>query len=228
MKSALMSFNNNSNIGLYAFVNDKVLLVGHEVPEQYDKDLKEIFQVPLKRITMAGTSLIGVFAAGTNEKLLVPAIILKEELDILKEIMKEVDMTIEVVETKQTCLGNNIAIGKDKILVNSEFTEPQARRLGESLGMEAVRTRTDDTKTIGSLIVVNKDKGRGLIGNDISDDEFEEIAGEIGYELTPSSINMGSPYLKSGILCNKNGFVIGRLSGGPEITNAEEGLGYLD
>ena len=223
-----MSFNNNSNIGLYAFVNDNIILVGPEVPEQYDKDLKEIFQVPLHRVTIAGTSLIGVFAAGTNEKLLVPGIIFKEELEILRKILDDVGMKIEVIETKQTCLGNNIAIGKDKILVNNEFTEAQAKKLGESLGLEAIRTRTDDIKTIGSLIVVNKDKGKGLVGNEISDDEFEEIASEIGYELTPSSINMGSPYLKSGILCNKNGYVIGRFSGGPEISNAEEGLGYLD
>ena len=38
---------------------------------------------------------------------------------------------------------------------------------------------------------------------------------------------MGSPYVSSGILTNKNGFVIGSMSGGPEIDNADKALGFL-
>jgi len=42
--------------------------------------------------------------------------------------------------------------------------------------------------------------------------------------ITTGTVNMGNPFVGSGILCNDKGFVIGDMSGGPEIMNAEEAL----
>lgn len=202
------------------YVNDKVLLLGQDVPEEYDKKLKEIFQVPIIRLTIAGTSLISVFVTGTEDKLIVPDIIFDEELELLK------DLNVKVINTKHTCLGNNIVFGKDKMLVNEEISDAQTKSLGEIFGMQAKRVKLSNIKTIGSILVIGKK--RGLVGNDITDDDFELLQDEIGIQLTPTSINMGSPYIKSGVVANKNGFAIGSNSGGPEIVTAEEGLGFLD
>ena len=38
---------------------------------------------------------------------------------------------------------------------------------------------------------------------------------------------MGVPFIGSGILANSHGFVIGDASGGPEIVNADEALGFI-
>ncbi|MCF7866321.1 translation initiation factor IF-6 [Candidatus Woesearchaeota archaeon] len=224
MNSKIMSFHNNSNIGLYLFVNDRVLLVGKEVPEDCDKDLEKVFNLPVTRLTIAGASFIGVFITGTNDTLLVPNIIFEDEL----EILKETGLEIKVIDTKQTCLGNNVIIGKDKLFVNNEFSDSQARKLGESLGLDAEKIKIGGVSAIGSLFVFNTETKKGLVGNDIDDEDFEMLQNKLGYELTPTSVNMGSPYVKSGIVVNKNGFIIGKISGGPEINNAEEGLGFLD
>ena len=224
MNSKMMSFQNNSNVGLYIFVNNKVLLVGKEVPERYDEELEKVFELPVRRITIAGASFIGVFIAGNEETLLVPSIIFDEEL----ETLKETGLNIHVLDTKQTCLGNSIIVGKNKLVVNHEFTEAQTRKIGELFGVAAEQIKIKDFKAIGSLVAINTEKGKGLIGNDIDEDAFERLQKILGYELTPTSINLGSPYVKSGIAVNKNGFIIGKISGGPEINNAEEGLGFLD
>lgn len=228
MKSKILSFHNNSNIGLYIYANDKVVLVGKEVPEEHDKVLQEIFNVPIKRITIAGASFIRVFIAGNNEKLIVPGIIFKEELENLQKIGEELGFEVESFDTKQTCLGNNLVIGRTNVILNKEFSEAQAKQIGKIFGMPAQRINLKEMNALGSLIVLNRDKDVGLVGNDITDDDYDKIQDLIGYELTPSSVNMGSAYLSAGIVVNKNGFIIGKMSGGPEMANTEEGLGFLD
>ena len=47
-------------------------------------------------------------------------------------------------------------------------------------------------------------------------------------KVAKGSVNFGSPFISSGLICNKNGFIIGDISGGPEIQNADEALGFLN
>ncbi|MCF7871570.1 translation initiation factor IF-6 [Candidatus Woesearchaeota archaeon] len=224
MKTKIIDFQNNSNIGLYAYVNDNIMLVGKDIPEEYDEELKNIFQVPICKTTIAGASFINVFIIGDGKKIMVPSIIFEEELQELKNM----NLQVEVLETKQTCLGNNIIIAKEKILVNNDFTEPQIKKIESFFEKPVIKLKNLNLKAIGSLVAINHAKQKAIIGNDITDEQYDLMKNLIGYELTPSSINMGSPYLKSGILVNVNGLAVGKASGGPEVANAEEALGGLD
>lgn len=206
------------------FVNDKFLLLGEEVPKSLDKTLKEIFNVPIHRISLAGTSLIGVFVAGTNDKIILPHIVFDEELKILDDLGIE----YEVIESKLTCFGNNLLIGKYNILANPEYSDVQLKKISEIFKIQVKVLKLDDMTTVGNLIVYNPEKKKGLISNDLTDESIEEISKFLDLELTPCSVNMGGQFLGAGIVCNKNGFIIGSASGAAEITTAEEGLGFLD
>ena len=46
-------------------------------------------------------------------------------------------------------------------------------------------------------------------------------------EFTEATVNFGSQSLGSGIISNSKGFIIGEMSSGVEITNIDEGLGFL-
>ena len=82
--------------------------------------------------------------------------------------------------------------------------------------------------TVGNVLVKNESKGVAILSNDATEDEMEELEKELKLTITPTSVNMGSPFIASGIACNKNGFIIGRASGSAEIMNALEGLGFQD
>lgn len=223
MHTLITSFNGISNIGLYAFANDKFILLGREVPEEHEKELKDVFKVPVHRITIAGTSMIGVFVAGNNEKILVPEIIFDEE----KEELDSLGIPYETFETRLTCLGNNIVIGKT-ILANPEFTDAQAKKIGEAFNLPVAKQKIGGVNAVGSMVTINYDKQKALITNEVEEDELEYLEKKLGVQATPGSVNMGSPHVRSGIICNKNGFAIGKNSGGPEITNADEALGFLE
>lgn len=222
MHTAILNFSGTSNIGLYGFANDKYLLLGREVPETHDKELAEVFKVPIIRCTIAGTSMIGVFVAGNNEKIIVPGIIFDHEMELLKK--HGVDFT--VIDTKLTCLGNNVLVNDTGLLVNPEFTDAQAGEIGKIFGMEAHRTRLAGMNTVGSLVALNS-KGKALTTHNITEEEFEMLQEKLDVELETGSVSMGSQHIRSGIITNKNGFVIGAASGGPEIANADEALGFL-
>lgn len=216
MNTEILSFNGLNTIGLYGFVTDKFALFGMEVQDKYVDELKRIFEVPVHKITIAGTSLIGVFLSGNENKLLVPDIAFDQELLQLEKL----GIDFEVIETKYTCLGNNILIGKKGGLINPLFTEAQAKKISDLIKVPLTRYKIGEIEAIGSLAVINKDKG--LISNEITEKEYKEIKKILGVDLTPGTVNMGSEYIKSGILVNSFGLIIGKGSGGPELANADQ------
>lgn len=215
MKTEIMSFNGLNTIGLYAFVTDKYALIGQEVPDKHIQEIEEVLQVKTHKITIAGTSLIGVFLAGNEDVLLVPNIAFDSEIEQLKKI----GINYKIIDTKYTCLGNNIILGNKKGLISTVFTDAQAKSLSKELNIELTRYKTQQIEAIGSLIAKNKEKG--LISNDITDEEFEFIQKTLEIELTPGTLNMGSEYIKSSLLVNSKGLILGKGSGGPEIANAD-------
>lgn len=218
------SFNGLYNIGLYGFANDKFALIGKEIPDDIACEMSKVLKVPIHKITIAGTSLVGVFVAGNNNKLLVPNIIFDDE----KLALKEAGVDFEVFDTKLTCLGNNIIVGDDVAIISTEFSDAEEKRLAVSLGVKTLRINLNGMTSVGSLVVLNLSKKRALISNDLSRDDQKIIESTFSVESTPGSINMGSPYVRSGIICNDNGFIVGSDSGGPEITNADNALGFLE
>ena len=217
MKTKILSFDGIDNIGLYVFVTDSFALVGMEVYEKYSEELKELFKVPVIKMTIAGTSLIGVFVAGTKDKILVPSIAFESELETLKE--NKIDFS--VLDTKLTCLGNNMFCTEKLTFLNPDFSDKTQKKIQELLNTETLKTKLAEIKAIGSLVAINKNKL--LTTYNLSDKELKLLEDQ-GFEVTTGSISMGSQYIKSGVLVNSNGLAVSKNSGGPELVNAEEAL----
>lgn len=216
------SINSNPNVGLYSFVNDKFALVGIEVPDELAKQYEEVLQVPVHKVTIAGTSLIGVFVAGNNDTILIPDIAFEEELKVLDDL----GINYSVISTKLTALGNNILCNDHGAVINPDFTIGEIEQLQEALAIPIEKLTIAGLEIVGSCAAMNS-KG-GIAHREISQKEILKIKELLKIELEPSTLNLGSPYISSGILVNDNGFIVGDLSGGPEITFADECLGFLD
>ena len=67
-----------------------------------------------------------------------------------------------------------------------------------------------------------------MIHRDVTRAERKVVEELLDIKCDESTVNMGSPYIRSGMLCNNNGFVIGDASGGPEVVNVDEELGFLE
>lgn len=224
MHTLLTNFKGINNLGLFGFVNNNIGLIGTEVPDKVKEEFEEVFDVPFHKVTIAGTSLIGAFTVGLNDKILIPSITFEHE----KKKLDEIGLDYEVLKTNLTCLGNNIVISNNGLLINPEFNEKEVEALKKLYDRKVVAKSFASTNAVGNIVVINNHLQKGLVSNDITEEEFDEIQEILDVDLTPGSVNLGSPYVKTGILVNKNGFAIGSVSGGPEITNAEQALGFVE
>lgn len=218
---ALLSFDNNPNIGLYAFTTDEYCLVGEDVPEEVEKKISKILKVPTYRITIAGTSLIGVFCSGNSNCLLIPHIAQKDELKKLDEL----NINYHIINSKITAIGNSITANNNGAVANIEFSDEIISEIQTKLSVPTKKAKLSDITNIGSCLIVNN-KG-GLVHRDVKSFELELLEDTLKVEILDGTINMGNPYVKSGIIANSNGIAIGAQSGGPEITNADMALGFL-
>ena len=91
--------------------------------------------------------------------------------------------------------------------------------------MNIKRAKIAGLSTIGSLGAFNK-KGC-LLHRDAEDFEIDLVENTLGVKVSVGTVNFGSPFIKSGLIANSKGFVIGSLSGGPEIQNADSALGFI-
>ena len=216
------NFNGNPNVGLYGYCSNEYCLLGMEVPAKKAKEIEKVLGVPVHQMTMCGTSLLGVFLAGNSKVLLVPEITFDYELKQLDKL--KIDYT--VIRSKSTALGNNLLCNDKGCLANPDFSADQKKRIRQALNVALKPGKIAGLNTVGSLAVLNS-KGC-IVHRDITRAEMKYVGDLLGLRCTPSTINMSSPYIRSGVLCNDNGFIVGDASGGPEITNIEQELGFLE
>jgi translation initiation factor 6 len=214
----ITNFNSNPNVGLYGYATDKYCLIGREVPEKLHKEISEALNVKLIPMTIAGTSLLGVFLNGNNKMLLVPSIVFPQELELLDK--HKIKYT--VINSKYTCLGNNMIITDKVGIISTDYGVKESKQLFDALGFKVIQAKIASHNTLGSLAVHNNNGM--LCHHDILESEAKLLKKALKIEINTGTVNMGNPFVGSGILCNSKGMIIGDASGGPEIVNADQAL----
>jgi translation initiation factor 6 len=215
------NINGNPNIGLYCFATDSYCIAGREVPLHTVEGLKKALKVPVLHTNICGTSLVGAFCAGNSSCLILPAIVFDTELKVLEKH----SIPYEIIETKLTALGNNLLCNDNGCLANPEFSADQKKRIRQALDVSLKPGTIAGLGIVGSLAAMNRNAG--IVHHDITSHELEYLEELMKIKFTTATVNMGNPYISSGIVANSNGFAIGDQSGGPEITNADEGLEFI-
>jgi len=214
------SFHGNPNVGLYVFCTDKYALVGSEVPQHLYHDLEKVLKLKVHRISIAGTPLIGIFLAGNKNCVLVPSIAFERELEVLDKLK----IRYKILETNLTCLGNNILCNDKFALASPDFSQAEIAFIKKSLKVDVEQKEIAGISTPGSIAVMNS-KGC-LLHHMASEHDFSYFQKKFQVTTEEGSVNMGSPYVKSGIIANDHGFVAGDQSGGPELVHIENVLGF--
>jgi len=221
MHVLITDINGNPNVGLYGFANDHFCLLGEEVPETTAKQIGQVLGVPVHPISLCGTSLIGVFCAGNNHGIVIPDIVFADE----KRRLEKLGIPFTVIKTRHTALGNNLLCNDQGCLASNELSADAKKSIRQALDVPLKPGSIATLDIVGSCAAVNA--GYCLVNKHMTPEEQAYIEELLGVVCTTGTLNMGSPFIRSGIICNKNGFVTGNASGGPEITNADQALGYL-
>jgi len=222
---SILNFHGDPNVGMHGLATDKYCLVGKCVSDKQVKELEEVLKVPVLRATVYGTDLIGLFAVGTSSVLLVPKIIFENELKALKSLMEKLNVKVEVIDTEHTAFGNNILLSDSIAIISSAFNQASQKQLKDALGIKPIVMDIAHTSVPGS---VGKITNKGAIFSpNLSEDDIQKIEKLLGYEIGLGTINLGNPFLSSGIIANSFGFVIGMQSSGFEISRVDESLRFI-
>ncbi len=216
MNFSRMQVYRNPNIGVYIYANNKVALVPPGVSRGVVKTIEDTLDVECIETTIAGSRINGVFVAGNDKILFIPPIARDEEIQSLKDQIGDT-LEITVLETKNTALGNLIVINNKAAIVSPSLEETTVQKIKEKTGLPIIKKSFLGIPTVGSMMVVNDHTG--LAHPLIPENELEEAGRELGIEIGPATVNEGVGFVKTGVLLNNNGVIVGEDTTGPEIMN---------
>jgi len=193
-----------NNIGLVSYANNNVCVLGEDI--KLDEGiLKKELCVDILRTRIAGTNMVGALINGDGKKIFVPEIIFENELETLKQS----GLSVEVIKTRYTALGNNLLIANRKILQN-----PLMRiKLGEPFSIGGYNI-------IGSCAVINTNGG--IVNPDATSEELDFLESFFGVKIGIGTVNFGIKMVKSGMLINDTGIIVGGATTGPELIRLKE------
>jgi translation initiation factor 6 len=214
----MISVFGNPNIGVYLFTNDDYTFVPPGVEEKVIRTIENVLKTTVVQTRIADSTLLGIFVAGNNHALILPRIVKDYEVEKLKS---EVDMPIKVLDSKATAMGNVIVANSRFALLSPELKGHEAE-VSKVLGVPTEVRSVANIPTVGSVLVVN-DKG-GVAHPDASDEELDYLGERFGVEIDVATVNYGVPFVKTGIVANNKGALLGELTTGIEANRIVSAL----
>lgn len=219
-----MSFFGNPNIGVYAYVNDKVALLPPGLPRDDINEMASVLKVEVVETKIAGTVLNGVLVAGNDKAIILPRIVYDEELEYIKSVVKNhgIDLAIYVSKSRYTALGNLLACNNKGCIASPLIEEYELKEIRDVLGVEVVKAKIVNMDVPGGVLVIT-DSG-GIVHPDASEDDLNLIKHVTKVIAERATVNAGIPYVKSGLLANNKGVVVGGNTTGPELLRIKAGF----
>lgn len=209
-------FNGSSNIGAFCRVSDHWALHAPS-NDPTTRSLSELFETALISTTIGQSTLIGILATGNQNGLVVPHIILDEELEALQE---NLGIPIIQLKSKLTALGNLILTNDHAAIVSTEFSKTDITTIRDALGVEVEAKTIAGSDLVGSYCVVTN---QGLLAHpDVSEEELEWLASYFSVETDLGTINCGVPYISIGLLVTLKAAAAGFETTGPELMRITE------
>lgn len=219
-----MSFFGNPNIGVYAYANDKLLILPPGLGKDDVEEMTSVLGVEVVEVRIAGTILNGVFVTGNSNALLLPRIVFDEELEKVKKAVAEhgLDLEITVSESKYTALGNILLCNSHGCIASPLIEDREVKRVADVLGVEVFKARLVNMDVPGSVAAIS-DHG-GVIHPDASEDDLKVIKEVAKVSVEYATVNGGVPFVRSGLVANNKGVVIGGNTTGPEMLRIKIGF----
>ena len=206
------NYQGDTNIGFYATVTDSYAVTSR------DFDEKDYFPETVVETRIAGTNLVGLFTAGNSNCILLPESVKDREV----EKIDEAGIDYHVLDSIENALGN-VILANDQGAVISPELEEQKEEIEEALGVDAVVSKIASISNPGVCGAANSHGA--VIHRDASEEEAELVKEALDLDdINIGTVNMGSPYIGSGVVLNDDFVLAGHDTTGPEIGRLDRTL----
>jgi translation initiation factor 6 len=212
------------NIGVYIFANNRLALLPSDAPPKLVDQVREVLKVEdVVLTTLAGSRLLGVFAAGNDNGLVLPRVALDSEVELLLKHAKQAGLNLEVLrDLRETGVGNLILANSKGCLVGSILPKNISKIVSDVLGVECLSRDIAGLPLVGSLAVATN---LGLaLPPLVTEEELEEISSILRVPARAITVNRGKLFLRAGLVANDKGAIAGGDTTGIELMQIQRTL----
>ncbi|RLG75494.1 MAG: translation initiation factor IF-6 [Thermoprotei archaeon] len=219
MPTYRVSFNGNIYIGAFIFTNDKYTLTPLDASEKLISIAKEILKTEILKIKIMDSPILGILIVGNNKGIILPYLVRDEELKVIKDSVGDA-LNIGVLPSKKTAVGNIILANDKAALVHPELDSKSTKLVEDILDVPVEKGTIAGVPTVGSVAVVTN-KGM-LVHPETSEEELKFLGEFFKVKVDVGTVNFGVSFIKTGIVVNSYGALVGERTTGPEIMRIEQ------
>jgi len=212
-----MSIFGNNNIGVYIYANDSMAFVPQGLQKPDIEEISQVLGVDVMEITLANTSLIGVLMSGNNNGIVLSRSVYDNELNAIKKFAG--DLNTLVLPSRNNAVGNLIVANDKAALIYPYFEDDIAKQIEDALGVETFKSSIVGIATVGAIVAVTN--SGGLVHPDASDDEIKFLENIFKVPFKTGTINFGISFVRTGLVVNTKGALVGQETTGPEIARIQ-------
>lgn len=211
------------SIGVFISANDEFALLPDWAPDKVEQALRRNLEVEVVRASIGGSSLLGILCVMNSKGLLLGNLVKVEEVDRIRRAIGGASVVEVLDEVRENALGNLI-LANDKAAIVSPLIPPSVQsKISDVLDVEVVPMKLGGSNLVGALSVATN---RGaLLSPLLSDEEVNAVLsilkttkGGIG------TVNRGNLFVKSGIVANSKGALVGFETTGVEMLRVQSSL----
>lgn len=215
-------FQGRESLGVYARSTDERCLLPPSLGDEAFEGVEEALEVPVTKLTIGGTSIVGALTAMNTNGVLVADIIHEHETKRLEDT----GLRVGVLEGVVNAAGNAVLCNDKGAIVDPRFPSELIHTVEDTLDVEVEIGTVGGVRTPASAALATN-KG-ALVHPKATEAEIATLEDVLAVESMPGTVNHGSPYVGSGVVANSEGALIGSTTTGPELNRLEDALGYLD
>ncbi|MFB6147475.1 MAG: translation initiation factor IF-6, partial [Candidatus Nanohaloarchaea archaeon] len=179
---------------------------------------KEYFDVEYAETYIAKTRMAGLFTAGNGNCILVPENVSGHEIEKLEDSPVE----FHVLDSRENALGN-LVLANDNGAVISEKLEDRKEEIEDAL---EVPVEVGEVAGLPSPGACGAATNQGvLLHRAASEEEAEHVKEVLDVEeVDIGTVNLGSPYIGSGLAGHEKKLLVGEDTSGPEVGRIDRTL----
>jgi translation initiation factor 6 len=220
-------FSGIPTLGVLALTTEEITLLPIFLDKDDVDEISEILNTKCLQINIGGSCLVGSLAVANKYGILLPKIVDKDELAEIKRFLNDnnLDLTVEIIKSKNTALGNLILTNDKGALISTELKEFK-KDIEDVLNVEVEVGTIAELPTVGSNAVVTN---KGCLTHPlVDDDELEFLKGLFKVEyIGKGTANKGTTSVGACIIANSKGAIVGGDTTGPELLMIEDALGLI-
>lgn len=213
----------NPHIGVFITASEKWALIPEGAPDKVELALRRNLGTEVVRVSIGESPLLGILCVMNSRGLLLGNLAREEEVERIKKAVGDALVVEMLDEVRENALGNLILTNDSTAIVSSLMPPPTRTKIADTLDVEVVQTKLGGSNFIGALGVATT---RGVLLSPVLSDE--EVNMVISLMKVPKggigTVNRGNVFIKSGIVANSRGALVGFDTTGVEMMRIQASL----